>query len=111
MLSVYEKDWYSLRITDNGAGSITVWAFQWWRGTAQAKSWPDTCEESSRDGLTHLRELCELNGQQQDRGGNSNKLYYSSGVIFDLKNGTPPHLNRLCGFPHRFSQIGKVVRK
>jgi hypothetical protein len=21
------------------------------------ESWPDTCEESSRDGLTHLREL------------------------------------------------------
>jgi len=57
VICVREKRWYSLRITDNGAGSASLSGHFSGRGTAQAKSWPDTCEESSRDGLTHLREL------------------------------------------------------
>jgi len=52
----YEKDLYSLRITDNGAGSHCSGISVVGEEQLQAKELPDTCEESSRDGLTCLRE-------------------------------------------------------
>jgi len=57
MLSVYEK-----KIGIACALLIMVLAVHHCLGISVGeeqlrKSWPDTCEESSRDGLTHLREL------------------------------------------------------